>query len=427
MKVKKIEYPSVKEEVTYLTLDNGLEVILVPKNDYRETYALLSTKFGSIDRDICKSDEEVKVYPAGVAHFLEHKLFEDEEGYDYLEKFVELGADSNAFTTYHRTAYLFSLTNQEQLSSAMSLLFQMLSQLHVTDENVAREKEIIKQEIIMYEDQVDDYLYYKTLANLYPETSLANDIAGSVTSVDAISKEDLQENFSYFYQPSNMTFTLVGRFDTDEVLDFFSQQEQDVDSDVNVLVDRDLPSYPVRDGESIRRDIATPKLSIGLRSKKKLEGISNIRYKVILRILFSMMFGWTSRRFQELYEAGKIDHSLAMEIEVEDTYQFFIMTMETEEPLSLSHQLKQAIKDFAEDDDINEEHLDSVKRETFGDLLQSLNSLEFIAGELVGSKSPDQIFDIPQILQELDLRQVLQVAHDFIDDADLIDFTVFPK
>ena len=157
-------------------------------------------------------------------------------------------------------------------------------------------------------------------------------------------------------------------------------------------------------------------------SKRKL-----FRYKLILKLLFDMMFGWTSKRYQKMYENGKIDASLTLEVEVEERFHFVMLTMDTQEPVALSHQIRTAIKEFAQDMDVTEEHLDIVKSEMYGDLMHGLNSLEYMATQYETLIDGENLFDLPKILQDIHLEDILEVGHEFIDHCDMIDFTIFPK
>ena len=139
-----------------------------------------------------------------------------------------------------------------------------------------------------------------------------------------------------------------------------------------------------------------------------------------------MMFGWTSNRFQNLYESGKIDASLSLEVEVTSRFHFVMLTMDAKEPVALSHQFRKAIRNFIKDPDITEEHLDIIKREMYGEFFSSLNSLEFIATQYNVLDKGETIFDLPKILQEITLEDVLEAGHHLIDDGDIVDFTIFP-
>lgn len=215
MKIKEKYYESVGEQVYFTRLSNGLTIHLVPKEDYYETYGMITTKFGSVDTRILVNGDERK-YPAGIAHFLEHKVFEDEKGQDYLKKFVHLGSESNAFTSFTKTSYLFSTTSK--VPENIQLLLEMVSKASFTEKSVSKEREIIQQEIGMYQDSPDYRLFFGALENLYPGTPLADDIAGTRESISNITIDNLRENFDLFYHPSQMHLLVIGNFDVDEVL-----------------------------------------------------------------------------------------------------------------------------------------------------------------------------------------------------------------
>ena len=217
-------YPAVKETLYQATLKNGLTVSLLPKNDFNEVYGVATVQVGSVDTEFTAKDGKKKSYPNGIAHFLEHKLFEDEHGQDILQQFVELGAESNAFTSFTKTSYLFSAT--DNVLENVRLLQSLLENAYFTEESVQREQGIIQQEIDMYKDNPDYCLFFHTLANLYPDTPLAEDIAGSVESIAEITVEDLDENFETFYHPSNMSLLLIGNFDLEKTIAVIQEQHE---------------------------------------------------------------------------------------------------------------------------------------------------------------------------------------------------------
>ena len=349
LKMERKDYPAVGEAVYQTTLRNGLRVFLLPKRDFNETYGIMTANFGSIDTYfIPRGSNQAVQYPAGVAHFLEHKLFEDENGQDLLQQFVELGAESNAFTSFTKTSYLFSAT--------------------------------------------DNVL----------ET---------------------------FYHPSNMSLLLIGNFDLEKTIAVIQEQHESLKGiDEESLIRRfPLALNPVISTGSVRMEVASSKLAIGLRGSQSLVGTDLFCYKTALKLLFAMMFGWTSKRFQTLYEAGKIDNSLSLEVEVEKDFHFVILTMDTSEPVALSHQFRSAIRGFEKDLDVTEEHLDIIKSEMFGNFLHGLNSLEYIATQYETFSEGDNLFDLPKILQTISLVDVIEIGHHFIDSCEMIDFTIFPK
>ena len=417
-------YPAVKEMIYRTRLANGLTVALLPKKEFKEVYGSVTVQFGSVDMLVIEVDGDVKKYPAGIAHFLEHKLFEREDSSDLMSAFTSLGADSNAFTSFTKTSYLFSAT--DHFLENLDLLDELVTSAHFTEDSILREQDIIQQEREMYQDDPDSCLFFSTLANLYPGTPLATDIVGSEESISQINLTNLQENFTRFYKPVNMSLFLVGNFDVAQVQDYFERKELE-DLDVQEVAREKFVLQDVKQTDSMRMEVSSPKLAIGVRGKREVAEADCYRHHILLKLLFAMMFGWTSDRFQKLYESGKIDTSLSLEVEVTSRFHFVMLTMDTKEPVALSHQFRKAIRNFTKDLDITEDHLDIIKREMFGEFFSSMNSLEFIATQYDAFGQGETIFDLPKILQEITLEDVLDAGHHLIDDGDIVDFTIFPS
>ena len=415
-------YPAVKETLYQAKLENGLTVSLLPKNDFNEVYGVVTVYVGSVDIEFTARDSKKKTYPKGIAHFLEHKLFERGNSEDIMAAFTKLGADSNAFTSFTNTSYLFSTS--DNVAECLDLLDELVTSFNITEESVEREKDIIQQEREMYQDDPDSCLFFKTLANLYPATPLASDIVGTEDSIEDISLEDLRDNFDEFYTPVNSQIFLVGNFDLELIQNYFLQK--DVGGCIVQNPKELIALHPVKKVESIRMDVASPKLAIGVRTNSDMGHQDCYRYSVLLRALFTMMFGWTSKRFQSLYETGKLDSSLSLEIEINRRFNFLMLTMDTKEPVAISHQFRKAIQNFATDSDVSEEHLDLIKSEIYGEFIHSMNSLEFIATQYQSHSDETTLFDLPKIIQEMTLDDVLEVGHHFIDNSEIVEFTIFP-
>lgn len=415
-------YPAVKETLYQAKLENGLTVTLLPKNDFNEVYGVATVQVGSVDTKFTARNGKKEEYPSGIAHFLEHKLFERENSEDIMAAFTKLGADSNAFTSFTNTSYLFSTS--DRVIECLDLLEELVTSFHITKESVEREKDIIQQEREMYQDDPDSCLFFKTLANLYPETPLASDIVGTEDSIEDIRLEDLRDNFDEFYTPVNSHIFIVGNFDLELIQNYFLQK------DVGVCIVQNpretIALHPVKEVESIRMDVASPKLAIGVRTNTEMGNRDCYRYSVLLKALFSMMFGWTSKRFQSLYETGKLDSSLSMEVEINRRFNFLMLTMDTKEPVAISHQFRKAIQNFATDSDVSEEHLDLIKSEIYGEFIHNMNSLEFIATQYQSNSDETNLFDLPKIIQETTLDDVLEVGHHFIDNSEMVEVTIFP-
>ena len=221
--MEKIYYQTLKETLFHEKLENGLEVYLLPKVGFEKTYGLFSTNFGSIDTTFVPlgQKEMVKVED-GIAHFLEHKMFDMKDG-DAADKFAKLGASSNAFTSSSRTAYFFSTTTNE--NACVELLLDFVQSLDITDESVEKEKGIICQEIKMYDDDPDWRVYFGAIANLYHNHPVRIDIAGTCDTVNNTYKDMLELCYHTFYHPHNMMLFVVGNIQPEELVDVIKENQ----------------------------------------------------------------------------------------------------------------------------------------------------------------------------------------------------------
>ena len=221
--MEKIYFDTLKETLYHEKMDNGLEVYLLPKQGFEKTYGLFSTKFGAIDTTFVplNGNEMIKVED-GIAHFLEHKMF-DMNGTDASDEFAKLGASTNAFTSSSRTAYLFSTTSNEY--PCIELLLDFVQRLDITPESVEKEKGIIGQEIKMYDDDPDWRVYFGSIQNLYNNHPVAIDIAGTVETVNRTDKTMLETCYNTFYHPSNMMLFVVGNINADTAINVIRENQ----------------------------------------------------------------------------------------------------------------------------------------------------------------------------------------------------------
>ena len=222
----------VKEEIYIEKLENGLTVMIIPKKNTLKKYAIWGTNFGSIDNHfiIPKNNQEVQI-PDGVAHFLEHKLFEQENGTNSLDTLSSLGVDANAYTTNDHTAYLFEGTNN--FYEALDELMNYVQNPYFTDENVEKEKGIIAQEIKMYDDEADFKVYLNAMKAMYTKNPIRIDVAGSVESIQKINKDILYECYNNFYTTSNMVIVVCGDFKPEEIFEEIKKLETDTEISVS--------------------------------------------------------------------------------------------------------------------------------------------------------------------------------------------------
>lgn len=426
--LKKIQLINTEETCYYTTLANGLRLYLLPKPEFKETSGVISVNFGSVDTTLTDDAGNLTRSSYGLAHFLEHKLFELQNGKDANLEFTKLGAESNAFTGFEQTSYLFSTRNH--VIANLQLLLELLSGLHVTEESVVREKAIIAQEIDMYADDSDYMLYSGSLQNLYPNTALGTDIAGTRDSLSQMTVEELLLNYRTYYYMANMSLFLVGQFDVKEVYNFvkeyhfpFSTKSQDI------VTERQFLDHPPVIGKRVLHmpDVTKPKFSLGIRGLPSLK-FSLLEQKIGLQLFFALLFGWTSKQYQEWYESGRIDDSFDIEIEVSHRFRFVLFLLDTDQPIAMSNLLKKALQYKGKSLDMTDSHLELVKREMYGDFIRSLDDIGHLVTQFSSYLTAEQTyFDIPTCLQELTLADVLTIGDDFLNQAEMTEFTIFPK
>lgn len=421
----KISFNKFDEEIHYSRLKNGLDIFIIPKSGFKEKTAMLTVDFGSIDK---KFTERNRLWdnPEGIAHFLEHKLFEDDLGQDASLKFTELGSDVNAFTTFDKTSYYFSTS--ENFVESLILLQDLVMSSSFTEDSVNKEKKIIGQEIDMYADDADYQAYIGILQNLFADTSLADDIAGSKGSINQITPKILKRNYSYFYKPNNMSLIIVGDVDIGETFTVIEKYQKKYRALKQVERIDDISYNPVVKSSSKSMEVTNSKLVVGYRGQKIKNDISLLKIKIALRLAMSMLLGWTSRTYQSWYEQGKIDDSFDIEIEINSNFSFVLISLDTNQPIGMSSEIRKKIKNCSNSDDFNQEHFSILKREMYGDFLQSLDNVEQVASQFnLFLTNQDTYYDIPDILEKIQLVEVLSIADNFFKQAEESDFTVFPK
>ncbi|EMF0261494.1 insulinase family protein [Enterococcus hirae] len=428
--MNKTEYDQINETLYHEVLPNGLTVYLLPKNDYHKTYGLFSTNYGSIDNEFIPfgSDKKIKV-PDGIAHFLEHKLFEKEDG-DVFQLFGQQGASANAFTSFTKTSYLFSTT--DQVEKNLTTLLDFVQAPYFTEETVNKEKGIIGQEIQMYEDDPNWRMFFGILNNLYPEHPLHIDIAGTVESIEAITADDLYTCYRTFYQPSNMVLFVVGKLEPEKLMELIRTNQNAKDFPPAQKIKR---YFPDNNGDiiaksSMRSAITRDKFVLGIKGLDVLpaEGKELLRYKTALNLLFQLLLGNTSQNYLKMYNDGLIDDSFGFEFSLDREFHFADFSGDTDQPEKAAEKVKEILLHFEEDQELSEENLTLLKKKMLGQYFQTLNSLEYIANQFTQSLFGDQtLFDLPEIIESIQLADVLKVGRSFIKEEAFSEFYMQPN
>ncbi|MDH6364824.1 putative Zn-dependent peptidase [Enterococcus sp. PF1-24] len=429
--MRKQYYQQINEVLYEETLANGLKVFLLPKNDYHKIYGLFSTDYGSIDNQFVPLGEKdfVKV-PDGIAHFLEHKMFEKEDG-DVFQKFGQQGASANAFTSFTKTSYLFSTT--DLLAENLTTLLDFVQSPYFTEETVEKEKGIIGQEIQMYEDDPSWRLFFGILQNMYPKHPLHIDIAGTIDSIAEITAEDLYTCYRTFYHPSNMTLFVVGNFEPEALMALIKENQASKEFAEAPAIQRQFPTETAADviAESqLQLAVTRPKAVLGLKGLDTLpqEGKALLKYRTAVSLLLQLLIGNTSSNYLELYNQGLIDDSFGFEFNLDRGFHFADFSSDTDKPAELLSALEKIIKNYQTDAGLTVENLDLLKKKMLGKYFQALNSLEYIANQFTQNLFDSiTLFDMPTIIQEIEFSDILKVAETFIDQGVFSRFTILPN
>lgn len=370
----------LQEKIFWQRVEPGLEVFVLPKRGYSKKYATYSANFGSIDSHfIVEGENEELVVPDGVAHFLEHKLFE-EEGGNVFDRFARLGASSNAFTNFNNTSYLFSCT--EHFTECLEILLDFVQSPYFTRESVEKEKGIIEQEIRMYEDNPQWRVFFNLLTALYHEHPVKKDIAGTVESIRQINEDVLYKCYRTFYHPSNMAVFVVGDVEPERV---FAQVAENIGrrgygrlGEIRRIYAEEA-KMPARDSVVQELIVSQPVLNLGFKEEEAgFDGERLFRREVATGLVLDCVLGSSSRLYNELYEEGLIDDEFEAGHVAEKDYGHTVLGGETKDPDRLYQKLMEGIRQ-AQADGISAGQFAHHQRKLSGEFLKSFNSLEFIA------------------------------------------------
>ncbi|HEY9721636.1 MAG TPA: pitrilysin family protein [Oscillatoriaceae cyanobacterium] len=398
-------YETLHERMLTETLPNGLTVHLVPKKGYSKAYAVFTTRYGSLDNHFRVDGEPEQRVPDGIAHFLEHKLFEEEWG-DIFHTFATNGASANAYTSHHRTAYLFSATSK--VEENLETLVDFVQRPYLTPENVEKEKGIIEQEIRMYDEMPFWRGYRHLLENLFVKSPVRIDIAGTADSIREITPKELLKCYHAFYHPSNMVLAVVGDIDAERLMTLVRENQAKKQFSPPRAIARyfeDEPTALNRARSEIRMPVSRPLILLGWKEQHTLDGLGQLRRELVMQLVQDVLFGHASALFQDLLDAGVIDESFSCDYEVGPAYGFSFIASETDEPERFETAVRETIaKAIA--DGLAGEDFERARRKQLGEYLHALNSPEAIANQLteVAIKQAD-FFRVPELIASLTLEE----------------------
>ncbi|MDG0812481.1 EF-P 5-aminopentanol modification-associated protein YfmH [Cohnella rhizosphaerae] len=405
--MSKLDYPKLQETLYREILDNGLEVFVLPKPGFTKTYATFTTRYGSVDNHFRPEGQEARAVPDGIAHFLEHKMFEEPEG-DVFSRFAEQGASANAFTSFDRTSYLFS-TAGDPLASLDTLL-DFVQNPYFTDENVEKEKGIIVQEINMYKDNADWRVYFGLIEALYEKHPVNIDIAGTEASVRSITKEQLYDCYRTFYHPSNMTLFVVGGIEPEATLERVRRNQARKTFAPGGQIERLFEAEPSGAREKrrvVKLPVSLPKCMIGFKESGPFpDGEAGIRRELAAKLMLDVLIGSSSPVYQRLYDDNLISDSFGHEYNTGPGYAFTVIGGDTRDPDELLKRVAAAI-DEAIKNGLPQASFERTRAKKIGAYLRMLNSPEAIAGEFTRYRfKGGDLFDVVRLYESITLDEV---------------------
>jgi len=400
------------EKYYFMKHKSGLDIYIFPKK-LSSSYAVFATRYGAIDNKFKLSGEDgFTEVPDGIAHFLEHKMFENEDGVDTFERFAQTGASANAFTSNAQTAYLYSCT--ENFYDSFKILLDYVTHPYFTPENVEKEQGIIAQEIRMYEDSPDNRMYYGLMEALYEKNPMRINIAGTVESISHITSDILYKCYNTFYDLSNMTVAVSGELDPDMVMDVADEMLANITDSGKVIV-REYESdgaavYKTRSEAKLQ--VARPIFEIGVKDTAISDDPrARVKKQETMNILNEILFSRSGRFYNELYEEGLISPNLGYGFFHSQYASFNIISGESDVPEQIFDRFCRYIEDMKRDG-VDKKAFERCKRVSYANCVCAYDNTSSIAHQIIDSAFDDfNLFDMPEIISSIGFDDVCAMLH----------------
>ncbi len=418
---EKIEYPNLDEVIYSGIHESGLKIVLMPKK-FTKSYAVIGTRYGSANDCFVVNGRETCV-PDGIAHYLEHKLFEKPDGTNAFDDYAMTGASANAYTGFNNTCYLFSCT--DKLKENLEILLSFVMDPYFTEENVDKERGIITQEIRMYDDEPGWCVYFNLLKAMYSKMPIRKDIAGTAESIQEITPQLLYDCYNAFYNPKNMIMFIVGDIeDKDSIVAIVDKYVKNSGAQVPEGV---FPEEPVAVSEKYHEEkmsVPTPLFMMGFKEKSNgIDGKELLKKQIITEILMEMLFGKSSDLYQNLYNSGLINDSFGSEFNSEKMYGHTIISGESPDPVKV----KDEIVDYLAKAQLDEADFNRSQKALMGHFLHGLNSVENIGHEFISSLFTNvNVLDYTQICSEITFDEAVARFEEHFDEEQMSLSVVLP-
>ena len=393
--------------------------MIIPKKGVQKKYVIWGTNYGSNDsKFVVPGETKETEVPKGVAHFLEHKMFEQENGVNSLDALTALGVDANAYTTNDHTAYLFECT--ENFYPALDELMDYVQHPYFTDENVEKEKGIIGQEIMMYDDYPEWKVYLNALEAMYYEHPVKLDITGTIETISHIDKDILYKCYNTFYNPSNMAMVICGDFEPETLLEEIKKRL--IDKKANGEIKR---IYPEEKEEIVKQkieqnmDVSQPLFTIGIKDKLA-ETKERVRKHITIEILLNMIIGKSSKLYKELYDEGIIYTVPSLDYEFARGYAHVLITGKSPEPEKVYEKFKETIAKMKEQP-IDSSEFNRIKKRIYGEYVKEYNDTSDIARMFLADYFKEiNSFDYLEEISTINEQYVEQILKEVFDDNKMI-------
>ena len=422
-----IENLKVKEKLYIEKLENGLTVMIIPKSGVQKKYIIWGTNYGSNDsKFIVPGEENETEVPNGVAHFLEHKLFEQENGTNSLDTLTALGVNANAYTTNDHTAYLFECT--DNFDEAFDELANYIQHPYFTDENVEKEKGIIGQEIMMYDDYPDWIIYINAINAMYNNNPVKIDITGTIETISKIDKEVLYKCYNTFYNPSNMALVLCGDFNVEQAIEQIKTKlvPTKANGEIKRIYEQE-PENIVQKQIKKEMEVSFPSFMIGYKIAPEQDEQSVTKRHIAIEILLNLIAGKSSNLYKTMYEQGLLQSPLDLDFEFTENYAHILIGGQSKNPEKVLEALNKEVEQ-AKQNGILEQDFERIKRMIYGDYVGEYNDVGsiarmFLADYFKGINSFEYLENYKQITKQY----AEQVLKDVFDEEKQVISIITPK
>ncbi|MDY5334224.1 MAG: pitrilysin family protein [Vescimonas sp.] len=417
-------YPRIGEEVIWVTLDNGLPVCIVPKKGFSRKYALFATRYGGMDMRFRLNGQWLDT-PAGIAHYLEHKMFDTEDG-NALQELAMNGAEPNAFTSNAITCYYFDST--EKFYENLEILLSFVSVPYFTDESVEKEQGIIGQEIGMIEDNPEWQVYKQLMQSLYHTSPARTPVAGSVESIRKITAQTLYDCHRAFYTPANMCLVVVGDVEPQQVLDIARRV---LPKDSGELIERDYgaeePAEAARAYAEERMEVSMPSFLVGFKCPPQHGGEEQHRFAAIGELACDVLMGESSPLYARLYSQGLINGSFGAAFDILPGAAYAYAGGDSKDPKAVAEAILAEAQRLVREG-VDEDYYKRIVNANFGAALRELNSFESIAVSMAeGRFQGYDPYRFPEIYDSITAADVLAFLRENVTRSHMALSVITPK